>query len=245
MTEGHGLAGVADAGAFLARLVRLDPGALVRLRTASTAGHTTLWARLPWSVLVSRTVPGSGPGDAVVSAADLLAELARGGPALPPRRDVAWRWPLPPPAGRIVETVPVAELRQLAAAAAGAVRAAAVQGVRGRTVGQRAVRDALLDHVAIVVTEQAEPAGQADSAGTAGTTVGSRIEVPQRLVQAVVQMGFLGPVAGSVEATNTPQPVQVRLNGKWLALSAWYGIAWLRTVGDLGRIPGIVHPKGG
>ena len=48
----HGLRGVADAGAFLARLTRLDPGAPVRLRGAS--GRTALWAHLPWDVLASR-----------------------------------------------------------------------------------------------------------------------------------------------------------------------------------------------
>jgi hypothetical protein len=35
--SGHGLSGVADAGAFLARLTRLDPAALVRLRPAGTS----------------------------------------------------------------------------------------------------------------------------------------------------------------------------------------------------------------
>ncbi|MEV1145759.1 hypothetical protein AB0I76_19075, partial [Micromonospora sp. NPDC049799] len=98
---GHGLVGVADAGAFLARLVRLDRAAVVRLRPGATPGRTALWARLPWGVLVVRTVAGEGPGDATVAAGDLLAELAAGGPGLPPRHDAQWRWPLPPAASML------------------------------------------------------------------------------------------------------------------------------------------------
>ncbi|HEY7272796.1 MAG TPA: hypothetical protein VH502_08685, partial [Actinoplanes sp.] len=56
--SGHGLVGVADAGAFLARLTRLDPAALVRLRAAGA--RTALWARLPWNVLVTREVANDG-----------------------------------------------------------------------------------------------------------------------------------------------------------------------------------------
>src|SRR4051794_33042963 len=74
---GHGLTGVPDAGAFLARLTRLDPGAAVRLR--GSGGRTALWARLPWDVLVTREVAGRGPDDATVSAAELLAVLGAGG----------------------------------------------------------------------------------------------------------------------------------------------------------------------
>ena len=39
----HGLLGVSDAGAFLARLTRLDPAAPVRLR--SSGGRTAIWAK--------------------------------------------------------------------------------------------------------------------------------------------------------------------------------------------------------
>lgn len=65
----HGLAGVPDAGAFLARLVRLDPAAPVRLKTSG--GRVALWARLPWDVLVTREVAGHGPDDVTVSAREL------------------------------------------------------------------------------------------------------------------------------------------------------------------------------
>jgi hypothetical protein len=126
----------------------------------------------------------------------------------------------------VVETLDGAELRQIAAAAAGTLRTAATEGVGGRAVGQRMLRDALLDHVAIVVTEPAPAAAGAEPA------VGeSRIEVPQRLVQAIVRMGFLGPTdvpEGSADAA-----VHVRLAGRWVGLTAPYGVAWLPPVSNL------------
>ncbi|WFE41892.1 hypothetical protein [Micromonospora sp. WMMD998] len=216
---GHGLTGVADAGAFLARLVRLDPAALVRLRPVPDTGRTALWARLPWGVLVVRTVPGDAPGDATVAAGELLAELSAGGPTLPRRRDDGWRWPLPPPASRPVEVLPGAELLRIADAAAGTLREAVTHGVAGRAVGQRVLRDALLDHVAVVVTPDEEP--------------GTPVEVSQRLVQGVVRMGFVG--AGDV---------QVRTVGRWVGLIGPYGAAWSRTVADLALTPTRAHPNG-
>lgn len=217
---GHGLVGVADAGAFLARLTRLDPAAPVRLQ--GSGGRTALWARLPWDVLVTREVAGRGPDDATVSAAELLDVLAGGGDQLPARRDARWRWPLPPPASETVESVAGAELTRLAAAAAGTLREVAAGGLGGRRVGQRTVRDALLDHVALVVTP---PKGEP-------------IEVSQRLVQAISRMGFLGP--GGAEAPDT----RVRVAGKWVGLSAPYGVAWLQKVRKLTVIPIGTHPKG-
>jgi hypothetical protein len=221
--DGHGLAGVADAGAFLARLVRFDPAAVVRLRPSGSAGRTTLWGRLPWSVLVSRTVAGPGPGDVTVAAADLLAELDRTGTTLPVRRDAQWRWPLPGLPGRPVETIPGADLRRLADAAAGTLRDAAAHGVAGRAVGQRAVRDALLDHVAVVVTAE----------------TGERVEVTQRMIQGVVRMGFLGAPGG-----DEPAAVQVRLTNRWVGLVAPYGAVWWQKVTDLLVKPSADHPNG-
>ncbi|WP_433301769.1 hypothetical protein ACQP2F_07065 [Actinoplanes sp. CA-030573] len=219
MTQ-HGITGVPDAGAFLARLTRLDPGAPVRLR--ASGGRTALWARLPWDVLVTREVAGRGPDDATVSAAELLAVLAGGGDRLPSRRDADWRWPLPPAAAETVETVSASELTRLAAAAAGTLREISSGGLAGRSVGQRAVRDALLDHVALVVT----PAG------------GGPVEVSQRLVQAVSRMGFLGPAGADVPDT------RVRTAGRWVGLSAPYGVAWLQPVTKLAVMPIGSHPKG-
>ncbi|MGC4868027.1 hypothetical protein ACLQ3B_21640 [Micromonospora sp. DT53] len=229
----HGVAGVADAGVFLARLVRLDPVAPVRLRPAGAPGRVALWARLPWQVLVVRTVAG-GPADGAaedvtVAAAELLAELERGGVALPTRRDAEWRWPLPPTRSRQVEALPAVELRRIADAAAGTLRTASEQGVAGRAVGQRALRDALLDHVAVLITPDGPPAAP--------------VEVSQRLVQGVVRMGFLGAADGSA-AGEGGNAVQVRVAGRWVGLVGPHGAAWLQKATDLAVTPLSAHPNG-
>jgi hypothetical protein len=215
---------VADAGAFLSRLARLDRAALVRLTSAAAGDEprTAMWGRLPWHVLVTRTVRGPGPGEATVAAGDLLAALAGGRAELPARRDADWRWPVPPDAGRAVERISGGELIRVGQAAAGALRTATAT----RRVGERVVRDALLDHVVIVVTDATDPAAD-------------RVEVPQRLVQAVLRMGFLGSSPTSVD-----DPIQVRITGKWTGLAAPYGTAWLRPVKDFALRPLPSPPNG-
>jgi hypothetical protein len=196
--------GRADAAAFLARVVRLDPGAVVRLRPAGE-GAVTLWSRLPWGVLVCRRTPANVALDRTVSARDLLASID--GP-LPAARDTDWRWSLPPVPGAVVERIPAADVVRVGEAAARTVRTAAAEGVGGRPVGSRMLRDALLDHVPIVVT----------------TDDGTRIPVSQRLVQAVIRMGFTSRVAGDL--------VDVRIAGPWTALACAYGSAWHRAGGS-------------
>jgi hypothetical protein len=209
--------GVADAAAFLSRLVRIDPRAVVRLRPLDGPGRVALWARLPWDVLVTRTVAGSRSDDATVGARELLAELSGGTAQLPARRDSDWRWALPPGGGETVETIPADAVRALGAAAERTLREAASGGLAsGRVVGDRVLRDALLDHVPIVVETPStvEP-----------------IPVPQRLVQAVVRMGFL-PKAGE-------PAVRVLVDGRYIGLAAQYGVAWhSRTVGLMIRAIG-------
>ena len=200
----------ADAQVFLGRLTHVDPRAVVRLRT-STPGRVALWGRLPWRPLVTREVAASPPaGDLTVGAAELLAARE----AWPPRRDAEWRWPLPAPASEVVEEVPAAEIREIASAAAATVRRVSADGLAGRPVGARVLREALLDHVAVVIK----------------TPDGERLEVPQRLVQAVVRMGFLGP-------SGTGGPVRVRRAGSWVGLAARYGTAWLPGPGPLSLRP--------
>lgn len=199
---------MADAGAFLSRLVHLHPAALVRLRPAGD--QVALWARLPWDVLVTRVVEASAPppGDVTVSAGALLRDLDidLGGDALPPRRDILWRWPLPRSAGEVVEHIPAGEIRRVGAAAAQALREAG--GATGTPASDREVREALLDHVPIVV----EISGQ-------------RVAVVQRLVQALLRMGFLG----AESAPSQGSPVAVRVAPGWVALAAGYGTAWRRV----------------
>ncbi|WP_216592905.1 hypothetical protein [Verrucosispora sioxanthis] len=182
MSAGHGIVDSADAGAFLARLVRLEHAALVRLRPAAAGARTALWARLPWEVLAVRTVAGACPGDVTVAAGQLLA--------------------------------------------AGTLRAAAEHGVGGRAVGQRVLRDALLDHVAVVVTPDDEP--------------DRPVEVTQRMVQGLVRMGFLAASEDSSDADG----VQVRAAGRWVGLVGPYGAIWSQKATDLVVRPSVTHPNG-
>ena len=209
-------AGRRDAGVFLARLLRLDRTAVIRLRPVSAvaasggavvagggpgaaSGGAVVdgWARLQFGVLVTRRLRAVIDKDVTVSAEALLAALERDG-ALPQAVDHAWRWPLPPGPGGVVEVLPAAEVRRVAAAAEATAREALTSGIGGRAVGSRRVRDALLDHVPIVVD-----------------TGATRIEVPQRLVQGLTRMGFIGD-----------GPIDVRVSGLWIGLAASYGSSW-------------------
>ncbi len=196
---------------FLARLVRLDPRALVRVRPDG------LWAMLPFKVLVRLPLSEPPAGDATYRAAD-LAQLTVTEPIEAAEKldrcDSDWRWPRPTSWGQGVETIPVADLRRLADAAARTVRTATTEGVGGRAVGERILRDALLDHVAIVVTTDRD----------------ERIEIPQRMVQALVRMGLHGPVTGD---TIGDGQVTVRLAIRWIGLETRYGSAWYRPISPL------------
>jgi hypothetical protein len=206
-----------DAREFLARLVRLDPAALVRMRPEGEGALA--WAMLPFRVLVSWSLPTVPARDSTLRAADLLAGSDADGTAAP-RRDREWRWPLPSAPGRVVERIPTADVIRLAAAAARTVRAATTEGIGGRAVGERMLRDAVLDHVSIVVT----------------TNDGQRAEIRQRLVQAVVRMGFLGRPGGAADSQRGPaeQPgVAVRLAMGWIGLEARHGSAWYRPISPL------------
>ncbi|BCJ70599.1 hypothetical protein CS0771_01430 [Catellatospora sp. IY07-71] len=187
----------ADAAVFLRRLLRLDPATLVRLRPAGP-DRVALWAPLPWGVLVTRTVAGTVDRERVTSAAALLE-----GVTTPPARDAEWRGALPPATAAVVERLPAEVVQDAAAAAAQALRDVTKDGLQGRAVGQRVLRDALLDHVVV--------RGASDVDGVA-------FAVPQRLVQGLVRMGFLGADA-----------VSVLTAGPWTGLAGAYGTAWFRT----------------
>lgn len=209
-----------DASAFLERLLRLEPAALVRLRPAGP-DRVALWAQLPWGVLVTRTVAGQAAGDGTTTARALLDGVAQ-----LPARDADWRLPLPPSGGRAVEALPEAVVRRVAVAAAESLRAVEAGGLHGRAIGRRAVRDALLDHIAI--------SGTSDLDGTS-------FEVPQRLVQAVVRMGFL---AGERVTDQGSPVVTVVAAGPWTGLAAPFGTAWFRPAGSLNVRPISTQPIG-
>lgn len=205
-------AGVADAVAFLTRLLRLDPATPVRIVPGPDA--STLWAPLPWDVLVTRQVAVPLPAG-TPAASELLAALESGATAAGgawPGGEREWRWLLPTAPGEAIEHVPAAEIRRVGAAAARTLREVEQGGIDGRVVGQRLLRDALLDHVPVTVEVR-----------------GGRTGVPQRLVQAVLRMGFL---AGDTE------PVAVLVaRPAWVGLAGGYGTAWWRRVSRLTVTP--------
>jgi hypothetical protein len=154
---------------FLTRLVRFDPGALVRLRPGGE-----MWGALPWGVLVV-TAADPVATDRTVSAKDLLAGIAQ-----PQNRDSEWRVGLPPATAESVELLPAAVVRRMAQSAAVTLRTAIESGVDGKPVGSRRLRDALLDHVVVTVTVDRE----------SSPAFGRIVPISQRLVQAVARMGW-------------------------------------------------------
>jgi hypothetical protein len=202
---------MSDVQPFLARLTRLDPATLVRVRVRDGVG--VLWARLPWDVLVTRAAPGFGPdGDLTVRAADWLSAGAFAGLR---SHDGEWRGALPSGPAAPLETIPADVLRRLGEAAARTLRETEAGGLAGRAVGARVVRDALLDHVAIAVT----------------TLEGQRVDIPQRLVQAVLRMGFDDAAPVRVVAAGGVRP------GGFVGLVATFGAAWWRRPGGLSVRP--------
>jgi hypothetical protein len=226
----QGPADAADAAVFLGRLTALDPAALVRLRDGGD--RVTGYARLPFGVLVSRTVAGAvEPADVTVGAAALLGVLdpttrEAGEVALPARRDVEWRVALPPLSGwQRLDEVPGSVVRSLVRAGAETLRALPAEAAAS-------AGESLLDHEALTVS-------------SAKRTVA----VPLRVLTALAKMGFLGgwpsgPESGSSEAAGsrssgpvsggTGDPpagpgtdlVVVSAAGGWVRLAAAYGSAY-------------------
>lgn len=189
-----------DLGAFTARIVRLDPTALVCLQERD--GYVTGWAPTPFDALATRTVHGRiSPGDVTVAASALLTALAVDraatvdpGPAVPGRLGE-----LPPPDGwTTVDDVPAAELDALAE------RGLAMARENAGPLGPPA---SLLDQTVLTVR------GQDD---------GPVVKVPLRCLFALSGMGFLG--AGSAGT------VRVSATGSWLRLDARYGAVVRRRI---------------
>ncbi|GAA1669100.1 hypothetical protein GCM10009830_13530 [Glycomyces endophyticus] len=176
LTAGDGLA-------FAARVARLDPDAPVLAREGR------LWAALPIGVLAVRD--GALP-DGVYRAADLAAATAAARP------EAAWRIRLPARPWTTVETVPAGDVADIDRKAAAALRER-----RGHGVGDRRLRDAMLDHVALTVEHD-----------------GRLFPVQVRLVAALCRMGFLGD-----------DPVKVIRAGRRLGLSGTFGTVWERDRG--------------
>jgi len=157
-----------DLGAFVARVVRLDPAAAARLRAG--AGTVTAWASTPFDVLATRTVHGHvDPSDVTVSANALLTALAvEKAATVDPGVGGLWPGDLPPdPGWSPVDVVPAAEI------------------------------DALTERGLAVARENAGPLGPPTSlldqnVLTVSAPAGPTVKVPLRCLFALSGMGFVG-----------------------------------------------------
>lgn len=193
----------------LRRAVSLDARSLARIRLGG--GAATALVRLPFGVLVSRTVEApvrDGSSDVTARAADLLAWLDGDTDELPAPRDVEWRAGLPPSSGwSRLETVPDDVVRPLVRSGALALRDAAIrEGVPGAQP-RAEVADALLDSTVLTVEDDA----------------GTRAEVSLRALSALTRMGFL-PRGGHT---------RVDVHGRWVRVVAEYGTVYLERPGGL------------
>jgi len=157
-----------DLGAFVARVVRLDPAAAARLRAGE--GTVTAWASTPFDVLATRTVHGHvDPSDVTVSANALLTALAvEKAATVDPGVSGLWPGDLPPDTGwSPVDVVPAAEI------------------------------DALTERGLAVARENAGPLGPPTSlldqnVLTVSAPAGPTVKVPLRCLFALSGMGFVG-----------------------------------------------------
>jgi hypothetical protein len=199
---------IAELAPVLRRAVDLEPDGLARLRL--TAAAATVLVRLPFGVLVARSVSAAGrpePLDVTVRARDLLGWLDGDADAeVPAPRDLQWRAGVPPTTGwRRIETIPDQVIRSLVRTGALALKDAATrEGVPGAQP-RAEVADALLDSVVLTATDDA----------------GARAELTLRAVSALTRMGFL-PRGGHA---------YVDLAGRWVRLVAEYGTVYIERPG--------------
>jgi hypothetical protein len=197
-----------DLGAFVARVVRLDQAALVRLQAGGDT--VTAWAATPFDVIATRAVHGAlEPDDVTMPATGLLTALTvERADTVDPGTGGFWHGELPPAVGwQPVDEVPAAELERLTE------RGLAVARENAGPMGPPA---SLLDQTVLTVSAGARPA----------------VKVPLRCLFALSGMGFLGdtgPDAGVVRVSAT---------GTWMRLDARYGAVVRRRVTALPLLVG-------
>ncbi len=199
-----------DLGAFVARAVRLDQTAAVRLRqrdqVPGLGARIDLWVSTPFDALVTRSATGTvTPSDITVTGSDLLAALAIvGGERVDPgvARDLLWRSALPPSQGwTVVDDVPASVLGELTDRGVALAREHA--GPQGTPPAS------LLDQTVLTVKGG-----------------GYDIAVPLRCLFALSGMGFVataaaGPAAGG--GSGGADPVRISATDSWLRIDARYG----------------------
>ncbi|WP_026421271.1 hypothetical protein [Actinokineospora inagensis] len=184
-----------DLGAFVARAVRLDQQAVVRLRSRDE-GLLDAWVATPFDVLATRTARGTvEPTDMTVSGNELLAALAvvRGDHLDPgPPRDMLWRSALPPTKHwQVVDLLPARMVTELADKGIAVAR---------ENVGPQGTPPAsLLDQTVLTVSGD-----------------GLEVKVPLRCLFALSGMGFLAD-------DGADDRIRVTATDAWLRLDARYG----------------------
>lgn len=189
----------ADLSVFVERALRLESGAVVRLRTRAD-GLVGVWVVTGFDVLAGRVVAGTvEPADVTCGADQLGRGLAAAGesggvdPGYP--MDSSWRALLPPESGFVhLDDVPAAVLADLARS--GVELARDHSGPAGPPVS-------LLDQEVVRVSSGPDEVG-----------------IPMRCVLALAAMGFAQESAGEV--------VRVRIMPNWLRIDARFGSVFRR-----------------
>jgi len=189
---------LADLAPLLRRAVRDDPGSIARVRISR--GTASALVRLPFGVLVGRTIGAEWSGavvDSAVGCAELLDWLDGATATEPASRAAQWRVGLPPTSGwHRVDSVPDDVVRGLVRSGARTLAEVAErEGVPGAQP-RAEVADVLLDSVVLTATEGP-----------------LRAEITLRVLSAMTRMGFL------------PRDSQIAIDvaGRWLRVAARYG----------------------
>jgi hypothetical protein len=193
---------LAEMAPLLRRVVALDPRSLGRVRAAED--RVTLLARLPFAVLVARTVAADTDAqlDRTFAAAALLGWLDEAA-EVPEPRDADWRGAAPPSGGwQRVDTVPDEVIRALVRSGARALQDAAAREGVPDAQPRAEVADALLDSV--VLTAEAS---------------GIHARITLRTLSALTRMGFL-PRGSSA---------RIDVAGRWIRVAAEYGSVFGET----------------
>jgi hypothetical protein len=186
-----------DLGSFVARAVRLDSQAPIRLRHRPSQHRIDVWASTPFDALSTRSVSGEvEPGDLTVSGSELLATLTVAGrPVMDPgqSRDLLWRSELPPATGwQRVDDLPASVVGEVTERGIGLAR---------ENVGPRGTPPAaLLDQDVFTVSGS-----------------GFAVKVPMRCLFVLSGMGFLVPSPPESEI------VRVSATESWLRLDCRFG----------------------
>ncbi|MGZ4515567.1 MAG: hypothetical protein ACXVX7_04280 [Mycobacterium sp.] len=196
-----------DLAAFVDHALRLDDGAVIRLRTRS-AGLLTAWVATGFDVLASRVVRGEVRPEDLSVGADALA---RGLSAMDDSgyvnpgfaMDSAWRGALPPDSGFThLEDIPARVMLDLAQ------RGAQLAKEHGSSHGPPM---SLLDQEVIQVSAPDASVG-----------------LPMRCVFALTAMGFL---PHSPDVVGADEMIRVRILPTWLRIDARFGSVYRRRGG--------------